>query len=1029
MILHQMPNPALPSPGSVIRETKNPGAGHVDGERDAIEELAAEFVALYRHGHGPTIEGFAARYPDFAVDIRELFPMVLAMEARAQGEQPLGKSALGHCPPATRLGDFEILGEIGRGGMGVVYEAEQISLGRRVAVKVLSRHLLDSKKDVERFQREAQTAANLHHTNIVPIFGIGQQQGVHYIAMQLIRGAGLDKIFSELRRLVSGDGRASDSEAASGRHAIHARGTAWDLLTGELRRSSPPHSRGESFQNAEHVRSRVHPPGSLTERAMDAALTARTLETSAELAAERHAHTTQRAASDAQDAAWTGKSADNARPVLLKTDYFRNIARLGLQVAGALHYAHAHGTLHRDIKPANLLLDNEGLVWIADFGLAKNQEHGNLSHDGDIVGTLRYMAPERFHSHATALSDIYSLGITLYELLVLDYAFQGNDRPDLVRQITQGALPPPRKKAREIPRDLERIVLRATASEPAERYQSAADLAQDLHCFLEDLPLTTRRVPGRERLWRWCRRNPVTATLAGSALSLLLVAAMLASFLAMLSRSSYVREAALREQAESTTRVAIEVLDKIYAKFAPNSVATASLATGEEATDDIPSLASQAIVSREAAALLENLLVFYDRIAEDGQGDVNVLVKSAIARRRIGMIHRQLGNLDQAQAAFERALDVYGRLGKASGQLPHLQSEVAVVYNELGIVHGERRELREAQRAHRRALEILEPLAQSAGASDKVRYGLARTYYLLGKRPAWSRRGGRRWAQNELRPVESGQAFRHPAEFLQASIAILDSLLEAFPRNPEYLHLLARCLLAVSTPLHSGSDREEQAIGILTELAAEYPHIADYRYELGEVYGRVDLRVLDEVGRAENPRVRDLESRLQKAAEVTKLLVLQHPTVPRYFQCRTRVHGNMARLMAKTGRLPEAEKFYERTILVQQSLVDLVPEERIHQAWLARFQIELAEILQQQGEFARARTLLDETVTMLEALLAALPHAGEHETRRSVHMFAARAYECQSELLTKLDLPTAAAQAACNAQMHRSAQPGNGIGG
>jgi serine/threonine protein kinase len=223
------------------------------------------------------------------------------------------------------------------------------------------------------------------------------------------------------------------------------------------------------------------------------------------------------------------------------------VARIGIQVAEALEYAHGQGILHRDIKPSNLLQDLHGTVWVSDFGLAKAAtEGGNLTHTGDLVGTLRYMAPERFDGRADARSDLYSLGLTLYEFLVHQPAFRATDRNKLIRQVMHEDPPPPRQLNPEIPRDLETIVRKAMARDPGHRYQTAAELAADLQRFVEDRPIRARPVTGAERLWRWGRRNPLVAGLvAGIALALLSGSAIATSFAV---------EAAQRAEAEAAAR-------------------------------------------------------------------------------------------------------------------------------------------------------------------------------------------------------------------------------------------------------------------------------------------------------------------------------------------------------------------------------------------------------------------------------------------------------------------------------------------
>ncbi len=169
-------------------------------EQSQVEQLADSFVARFRKGERPSISEYTQRYPDLAEEIKEVFPALVAIEQAHQDFQctTAETSAAPLAPAISRLGDFPIIREIGRGGMGIVYEAEQVSLGRRVAVKVLASTLLTNVKNRKRFAREARAAAGLHHTNIVPVFGVGEQGDVAYYVMQLIHGLGLDDVLKEI---------------------------------------------------------------------------------------------------------------------------------------------------------------------------------------------------------------------------------------------------------------------------------------------------------------------------------------------------------------------------------------------------------------------------------------------------------------------------------------------------------------------------------------------------------------------------------------------------------------------------------------------------------------------------------------------------------------------------------------------------------------------------------------------------------------------------------------------------------------
>ena len=471
--------------------------------RNPVELLAEEFLDRKRRGERPTLQEYLERHPTMADEIRDLFPALLMIEGLGESSGATTGSLAAENGTATgmrlqSLGDYRILREIGRGGMGVVYEAEQESLGRRVALKVLAAGSLLDPKQVRRFEREAKAAAKLHHTNIVPVFGVGQQEGHHYFVMQLIAGLGLDVVLDDLRRLRTGKSSASFSAEAPAASSCIAGLTGVDvarsLFTGRFNDGAPAAdvSMTEPFDVAARPLANGPPSDSSSSPAM--------LPGSSELSA----------------------SADPDR------QFYRSVARIGVQVAEALEYANRQGILHRDVKPSNLLLDNHGNVWVADFGLAKSSEADDLTHSGDILGTIRYMAPERFSGHCDARSDVYSLGLTLYELVGLRPAYEASDRHRLMERVLNEQPERLRKLAPGVPRDLETIVAKATAREPAARYATASALAEDLRRFVEDRPIRARRISPAERLARWCRRNPWLATSLGLAAASMVLALVLA---------------------------------------------------------------------------------------------------------------------------------------------------------------------------------------------------------------------------------------------------------------------------------------------------------------------------------------------------------------------------------------------------------------------------------------------------------------------------------------------------------------------
>jgi WD40 repeat protein/serine/threonine protein kinase len=500
---------------------------------DPFGQIVDEFVEAFRQGKDPSVEEFAQRYPEHAAEIRGVLPALMLMEkAKSADDTPGQRQA--RAIPLQQLGDYQILREVGRGGMGVVYEAQQLSLGRHVAIKVLPATALLDARQLGRFQREARAAAKLHHTNIVPVFGVGEQGGLHYFVMQFIPGLGLNVVLDELRHLRQTRGKQALTLDGGPGHPTDvtrdASAVALALLSASGGRK-PPEERAEAAPLA---------PSLTLSPSLGLGVVRKGGQSERE--GERVGEGKERLASPGIPAPCGSRSSDVSAITLpgqaegstlteSGTQYWQSVARVGMQVADALAHAASQGVLHRDIKPSNLLLDETGNVWVTDFGLAKADDSDNLTHTGDVIGTLRYMAPERFNGQGDLRSDVYSLGLTLYELLALQPAFDEADRNKLFKQVMHDEPVRPRKLNPAVPRDLETVVLKAIARDPAHRYQTPADMAEDLKRFVDDRPVRARRISNAERLWRWCRRNPAMAALGG-ALAALLVLATVTSLLA-----------------------------------------------------------------------------------------------------------------------------------------------------------------------------------------------------------------------------------------------------------------------------------------------------------------------------------------------------------------------------------------------------------------------------------------------------------------------------------------------------------------
>jgi serine/threonine protein kinase len=635
-----------------------------DPDRDPVDVLAEEFADRLRRGEHPSVSDYAAQHPEHADQLRELLPAVAQMEYLKRFRRSSGAAEKEELP--DRFGDFRILRELGRGGMGVVFEAVQESLGRPVALKVLATHAQLDPTRRERFVREAQAAAKLHHTNIVPVFGVGEQDGIPYYVMQLIRGDGLNAVAARWRLA------RSQSEKETG---VRGQGTVQET--------------GVRGQESEQAVSR-DPEGSAPPTHLGGALPS--------------------------GSRLTGSLAHDPCPLSPEggpsySDW-SFVAEVGLQAADALHYAHKQGVLHRDVKPANLILDPAGRVWVADFGLAKLVNLHGLTATGDILGTLQYLAPECLAGDSDPRSDVYGLGATLYELLTLQPPYPTESPARLVKQVADADPPAPRQLNPAIPRDLETIVMKAMAREPHRRYAGARELAADLQAFLEDRPITARRETALGRAWRWCRRNPATAITGANAVAALVLAGVVGWVGYVNTRQALDAEEVRRKEAEearadavkarndavlasdkleANLKLSLEAFEKVFEAAAgtrqgfgvgpwvrpfppgPGGPGPGGRPGGPGGgggggvglifvpgpgpgppPGPIP-IGPFGSEAADKAAVLEAILAFYDKFAEQNATNQRLQLEAAKARRRVGEAQFWLGQAEKAAASFRRA--------------------------------------------------------------------------------------------------------------------------------------------------------------------------------------------------------------------------------------------------------------------------------------------------------------------------------------------------------------------------------------
>jgi serine/threonine protein kinase len=812
-------------------ETMTQAATSVESQQFLVYGLVAEEVrAAVRAGRSPDVEALVRDHPELAGQIGQLVPTLMLVQQIAGAEdgtsrgRPLSDNDL-----PGQLGDFKITREVGRGGMGVVYDAEQISLRRRVALKVLPFAGTMDPRHLQRFQNEARAAASLEHPHIVPVYAVGCDRGVHYYAMKFIEGQALAALVDQQRAETASGGREpADAKAHQGADAPR----------------SPDDAPDQSAESTEPM------------------------------AVAR----TERAPRDAAA--------------------FRQIAEWGIQASLALEHAHSLGIVHRDIKPANLMIDCHGALWVTDFGLARTAADAGLTITGDVLGTLRYMSPEQAlakHGLVDHRTDIYSLGVTLYELLTGSAAVLGKDREQILNALTLDEPRRPRKFDPAIPEDLETIVLKAMAREPSERYATAKELADDLRNFLENRPVIARRPARWDRVVKWARRRKALVRAISVALVITVVALSASTFLSLRAYRAEAEQRWLADQhyreAKEQRRQARRAVDKMYVQVADKW------------------LSRRPQLGELQKQFLQEVLHYYQEFAEENGDDEEARFDRAEAYLRVGHLFIfSAGKGDDAQQPLRKATAL---LEELAGQFPEkgiYTSRLAQALNLLYFTDG-------GQQMLERAASLLEDLVERFPTEPEYRYQLAIRLGNLGM-------------------IETSHGKLNRGESLcRRGVTLYEELIHSPSPRPDYYRNLAACLDNLADNLKQAGHCLEavknyrMAITTYQRLTPdpsglpEYEHDLDpfYWHNFGNTY-RDFGTTLGQITTSEDP-----DSAFAKAIRIHSKLVADFPTSGAYWTALFRDYQDKGTMFWAHGQTREADQAYGDALKFGDRLVTAFP--------------------------------------------------------------------------------------------------------
>jgi serine/threonine-protein kinase len=773
-------------------------------------------------------------------------------------------------PSTATVGNYDILGELGRGGMGVVYKARHRRLHRLVALKMILAGGRARAIDLERFQSEAEAIALVHHRSIVQIYEIGEHDGQPFIALEFVTG------------------------------------------------------------------------GSLDERT-------------------------------------TGK---------IQTP--RDAALLVKQLADALEVAHSNGIIHRDLKPANVLLAGDPgapldqcVPKITDFGLARRFDgDSSQTSEGSVLGTPSYMSPEQAQGKQRALgppTDIYALGAILYDLLTGEPPFRGPTILDTLRLVVETEPRPPIHLQPSLPRDLQIICMKCLEKEPARRYNTAGELAEDLRRFLDGEPILARPVPVWERAWKWCRRRPsLTALIGVIVLSLLLFG--IGGFAVAVAQARLRKDAENEREAKEIERQRAE--DNFRKAEAARAAeererrrAEGNFAEARDAVNQLTDIGQRRLAHEPHMELvrrdiLDTALHFHRHFLEINGDKPALRYQTGLAHLRIGEIQDSFGERAAAEKEYRAAADQFAALLAEEPGKRDYRDGLAIARGNLGLLY-QAANRPEADAVLDEVVRMREELMRDHPQDRDLRHALA---YVR------NNRGILRQMRQDVPGAE--EDFNRALELETALTTEFPHVGGAKPREgtPQGEELtrmtfqqeLARAHLNLGG-LWTGRQTAKadacyaQAARLLGGLSGRYPDLPQLRQELARTYlNRGALRHVAKQGNEAN-------ADYQEASRILARLAGEFRSVPDYRQLLADTYANHAKLLADAKLPAEAEKLWHLAVPQLKTLADEFPAERGYRQKLGRSYNDLGIALGVQNKLSKSEQAFRDGLAVLEPLAQKAP--------------------------------------------------------